>query len=318
MLLSVIIPVKNGSKTLKNCLLSIKKQTLYFDAEIIILDSGSTDNSVEIAHNYGAKIININPSEFNHGSTRNLGASFANGKLLYYTVQDAELSDNNILEIMASHFNDSDVKAVVGIQGIQHDLNKNPALWFKRISSPEIEVRHFPGFSFFNLPKECQFRFSNWDNVNAMYRKEALLMLPFKQTNYSEDWQWAYEALQNGFKLIRDTSLLVFHYHHLTFSYVFRSNFIMNYQLFITFSQKPKLSFSILPIIKKIFTLIKRKELKIFKKIFWIFHNIISDFASLLSNLLLLLCIKVGGKNLLNKVYVILCKSVPQGSIMKE
>ena len=91
MMISVVIPVKNGGKTLERCLDSLRNQINGRDLEIIILDSMSSDNSKEIGFSYGAIIIPIPNGTFNHGLTRNLGVQKSSGDLIYLTVQDAWL-----------------------------------------------------------------------------------------------------------------------------------------------------------------------------------------------------------------------------------
>ncbi|MCC6544057.1 MAG: glycosyltransferase family 2 protein [Nitrospirae bacterium] len=86
---SVIIPVNNGGEKLKGLLGMIRSQRKVNDIEIIVIDSGSSDNSKEIAAGFGAVIIDIPQKEFNHGMTRNTGAAKATGDYLVFTVQDA-------------------------------------------------------------------------------------------------------------------------------------------------------------------------------------------------------------------------------------
>ena len=72
--ISIIMPTKNGSKTIERCLDAIQAQTTTKTFEIIAVDSSSSDNTVEILENHGCQIISIQPSEFSHGHSRNLGA----------------------------------------------------------------------------------------------------------------------------------------------------------------------------------------------------------------------------------------------------
>ena len=313
--ISVIVPVKNGSKTLEKCLTSLFNQSIFSQIEIILLDSSSSDKSVEIAQRYGVKVISIDALAFNHGLTRHLGAHFASGKLLYFTVQDAVMSDTHILENMSKHFIDIEVQAVVGIQGIPSSNANNPALWFNRVTPPELEIRHFPDKSFSHLSLKNQFELSNWDNVNAMYRKEALIKIPFKKTDFSEDWLWANEALRSGMKIIRDPSLLVYHYHYMSFSYVFRSIFIMNYNFYKNFSYLPSFKMSFLPLVKRIYTIFKRDNIKLSQKIFWILHNITYEFGTFFSNLLFHMSLTFGGNRIHSKIYLLLSKKIPVGRI---
>jgi len=317
-MITVIIPVKNGESTLGSCLTAIKKQRLSDSVEMLVIDSGSTDNSISIAYSYGARVIQITPQSFNHGMTRNIGAQLANGSLLYYTVQDAELSDISNLAHMSAHFQDIEVQAVFGIQGYPKELNKNPALWFKRFTKPILEIRHYKENSFSKLSENEQFEVSNWDNVNAMYRKSALVAIPFRNLDYCEDWLWANDALKKGMKILRDPSLLTYHYHHLTFGYVFKSQFIINYHFFKHFNHQPKIHFTFFPFIRKVYTLLNRREVKWLDKSYWIFHNMFAHLSNFFSILLFRGSLFFGGSRLLENIYSIICKKVPQGGLKND
>lgn len=313
-MISVIIPVKNGESTLVNCLTAIKNQTIAENIEIIVLDTQSTDSSLQIAKTFGAKIIHIHPSDFNHGLTRNLGTQHANGELSYFTVQDAYLAEKDQLEKMVAHFSDKEVQAVVGMQAIPHDKDKNPAKWFKRFTAPFPEIRHFsPETPFKSLHVKQQFELSNWDNVNAMYRKSALQKIPFTKTNLSEDWLWANAALHSGMKLVRDPSLLVYHYHHMFFSYAFRSVFVLVYHFYIFFNQLPKIIWSPVSTLRAVYAIIKRDKLSFAKKTYWIVHNVAASFAGFLSVLIFRAAFACNGKPLVEKAYKLICREMPQG-----
>lgn len=282
--------------------------------EIIIIDSGSNDGSVSIANSFGAEVVMIDPTSFNHGLTRNLGVEYAKGDLIYFTVQDAELASVDHLEKMISHFQDEDVQGVVGIQGYPHRSYANPALWFKQFDEPLTETRHFPNNAFEMLTANEQFELSNWDNVNAMYRKSALIKIPFVQTNFSEDWVWANQSLKAGMKLLRDPSILVWHYHHMTFDYTLRSKFIVNYYFNIFFNHVPQFPLSLMPLFRRTNTLLfKRKSIKIKDRVSWVFHNCQYFVANFISIILFRLFYFFAKHRGLDCLYRYLCRSIPQG-----
>lgn len=315
MKLSVVIPVKNGSATLNQCLSSIRMQTIN-DIEIIVLDSMSTDNSIEIAKKYDVVLIEIPEGSFNHGLTRNIGAEKATGELLYFTVQDAWLPDPKMLENMSSHFKDEELAAVAGHQVTPWGhLDKNPVLWFKRYTKPVVTVRQFLNNSFKDLNLKEQFEKSGWDNVNAMYSRSALLEIPFEETNFSEDWLWANNALAKGSKLLYDPSAVVYHYHHMFFGYTIKSKFIVNYYFYKFFKKLPSIPLSPMGLIRAIYILIKRKEIPFTKKIYWMFYNFSFASANFLSIFLFRFAYLLGKDSLLNRTYKLVCSKVPQGKL---
>src|SRR5207249_2255682 len=109
--ISIIMPTKYGSKTIERCLDSIQTQTTTKTFEIIAVDSSSSDNTVEILENHGCKIIRIQPSEFSHGHSRNLGAQQATGKILVFVNQDTLPKDDKWLEKLVAPIDGQNVAA---------------------------------------------------------------------------------------------------------------------------------------------------------------------------------------------------------------
>lgn len=109
---SIIIPNYNGSKYIEKCLQSIENQT-YDKYEVIIIDDGSTDESVKIIEKYiknsNIKIIFIQQFNQNAAVARNRGLEIAKGKYLYFIDSDDELYDENSLKIITDEIGDNDI-----------------------------------------------------------------------------------------------------------------------------------------------------------------------------------------------------------------
>ena len=69
--MSVVIPVKDGERYLEELLDALAREGV---DETLVIDSGSHDRSTEIARAAGVELLEIDPAEFGHGRTRNLGA----------------------------------------------------------------------------------------------------------------------------------------------------------------------------------------------------------------------------------------------------
>lgn len=314
MIVSIIIPVKNGAATLQKCLEQIAAQVIDLEKEIIIIDSGSTDGSIDIAQKFNAKIISIAPKDFNHGATRNLGVQQAIGELIYFTVQDAFFATENDLQTMMNHFANDKIVGVFGMQAVEPILDNNPAVWFRRASLPVVQHFIFPAGVYASMKPQEQFPFTAWENVNAMYRKSALEATPFRAINYAEDRLWAHDILSQNKELIIDANVVVFHYHHLTFKYWYQIQLVYWGSNYLYFDVQPSMP-SFMSLCKKVFHLLQHKDLSVGKKIYWIGHNKVQYFGEVLAVLRFKWLVLTGGKAAVQTEFEKLTKQVPQGKI---
>ncbi|MDH4366663.1 MAG: glycosyltransferase [Dehalococcoidia bacterium] len=93
-LVSIIVPTYNSERTLGRCLDSIRNQT-YKNIELIVVDNGSTDRTVEIAHHHGAEVHVLTGEE--RSKQTNYGVKMARGKYVYQVGSDFVL-DPTIVE----------------------------------------------------------------------------------------------------------------------------------------------------------------------------------------------------------------------------
>ena len=83
---SAVIPVKDGERYLQELLDALSREGV---DEVLVIDSGSKDRSLEIVKAAGVDLLEIDPAEFGHGRTRNLGAQRSSGDLICFLTQDA-------------------------------------------------------------------------------------------------------------------------------------------------------------------------------------------------------------------------------------
>lgn len=306
---SIIIPVKNGIATIRQCLDAISSQTLIDQTEVIVIDSGSTDGTLTILKEYPVRLYQIHPQDFNHGETRNYGVSLAKGEFVMMTVQDAWSEDKLIFQRMLAHFSNPNVVGVCGQQIVPHNDSMNPLRWFKPASIPiPVTVNFQKKEDFERLSPISKSKAAGWDNVIAMYRKKYLIEHPFIKTNYSEDLRWAIESLRNGATLVYDYRNRVFHYHHSAFKYNFKRRFIENTQRFWCFGIKPSPIRSFLKSIKRLIYAILKENLKLK----WLLHNISLTTSSLFADFFTF-GLSTTSNTLLNCFYRILSRDIPQG-----
>jgi len=112
--ISLIIPTYNAEKYLHKILKSLKNQTI--DFELIVIDSSSTDNTVEIAKLFTNNIIIIPQNEFDHGGTRTKAGKLAKGDILIYLTQDALPFNEYTIENIIKVFKNKSISAAYGRQ----------------------------------------------------------------------------------------------------------------------------------------------------------------------------------------------------------
>ncbi len=210
--ISVIIPVKNGAATLQELLASLTIQTLGCD-EILVSDSGSTDDSVAIAEKYHAKIVHIQPEKFDHGGTRSLLVEYARNDIVVFLTQDVILKRKDALErLIAPLVAEEEVACCYGRQ------------------FPAFDADHFAAsLRVFNYPeKSKKYRAADRkthglltifiSNSFAAYRKSALVEVGYFRDRliFGEDTIAAAALLEAGFANCYVAEAEAYHSHNYT------------------------------------------------------------------------------------------------------
>lgn len=105
---SIIIPNYNEEKYIKRCLEIVFNQTIDNSMyEVIVIDDGSTDNSIEIIKKYNVKLLNSD--RVGAGGARNQGFNIATGKYIILLDGDDYLYKNDVLEKLDEKINNEDI-----------------------------------------------------------------------------------------------------------------------------------------------------------------------------------------------------------------
>jgi rhamnosyltransferase len=221
--ISILIPTLNASNLLPELLVSLNRQTIK-DKEIIIIDSSSTDNTVEIAESYDVQVIGIERKDFDHGGTRNLAASRARGETLVYITQDAEPASDHSLENLLRPFSeDRQVAAIFGRQLPR--LDASPL-------SAHLRLFNYPDSSYVRCREDRSkygFKTIFLSNSYSAYRKSALEKIGGFKENliFGEDSHAAARLLCAGHKLAYRADAMVYHSHNYSSSQDFKRYFDM-------------------------------------------------------------------------------------------
>jgi len=110
-LISIIMPVKNGEKYLKEAIDGILKQQM--DVEIIVVNDGSTDNTAKIAEGKGCVVIN-HPSSLGAVAAKNTGLKRARGSYIMFHDGDDVMNEGALLVLYNALETDDSISAVMG------------------------------------------------------------------------------------------------------------------------------------------------------------------------------------------------------------
>jgi rhamnosyltransferase len=228
---SIIILTKNAGNNFKKTLDKVFSQK-YKNFEVIIIDSSSSDNTLDIAKKYPVKIIKIEQEEFGHGKTRNLGARLAKGKYVVYLTQDAIPKNNIWLSELITPLKN---KKIAGVYSRQVSKEN------------EKEIEKFFYFSLYPDKSKIWARnnFTQGDNIfsdeSSAIKREVWLKHPFNdKIILAEDYYWAQEVLKKGYKLIYRSSSQVIHSHSYSLGQLFKRNFDIGVAYKIIYFSKEK------------------------------------------------------------------------------
>lgn len=212
-LVSVVIPVKNGEEFLNDLLASLLSQITNFDYEVIVIDSGSTDSSIDIIKKHKVKLIQISSSEFNHGLTRNLGVERSEGKFIAFLTQDATPASSQWLNYLVSPLLEN--PEIAGVFG-KHIPRPN--------CDPIVAINLNNHFDISISPvRKCWKKDEGYENNKGLYaffsnnnsciRRAVWQKIPFREVEMSEDQWWAQDILENGYLKCYEPNAVVYHSH---------------------------------------------------------------------------------------------------------
>jgi rhamnosyltransferase len=177
-------------------------QKTLFPFEILAVDSGSNDETLELLKGQSIKIHSIPQDNFNFGTTRDLGFSLGRGEILVTLSQDAVPAGNDWLRNICSPFSDPSIAAVQGreVPWPGRDVffwNKTGLFNFTRETKGWRKSHQGVGLSFVN----CAVRRSAWE-TNRIGRVEM-----------SEDKVFQLMLAEKGYRIVKRREAKVWHSH---------------------------------------------------------------------------------------------------------
>ena len=211
---SIVIPTKNAIKTIRPVLQAVVEQQYPAGFETLVIDSGSKDGTLDAVAEYPVRLLQIPPSEFNHGGTRNLGVSKTSGEFIAFLTHDAQPASTHWLSSLTAPF-DTD-STVAGCFG-----RHLPSPGCDPIDARNLD-RHFANFgtavSIVRITSEADYEarqgwYDFFSNNNSALRRSVWVKHPFPVTAMAEDQRWAQTILRAGFAKAYVPDAEVYHSH---------------------------------------------------------------------------------------------------------
>jgi len=204
---SLIILTRNGGEHFPGLLESIYSQKYGGDFEVIMIDSGSTDGTLQAAAGYPVRLLQIDPRQFHHGRTRNLGAGMALGKYLVFITQDALPLNDRWLQRLTDSFADPLTDMVIGRQIPWDDVGP-PEKFFYFYYFPDFRLVLKQGSS-------ADYRGNMFiSNANSALKREVWQRLNFSEDMFmAEDKELARRILAGGGSIVYEPQAAVRHSH---------------------------------------------------------------------------------------------------------
>ncbi len=239
---TIAIPTFNGMAWLNSSIHGFLGQAYEGQFDVLLIDSGSTDGTEQLyqAHEK-VRIHRIPNDDFGHGKTRNLAVQLSHSDLILFTVQDARPRNPMWIKHMVEALTEHNLDAVCGGQAVPHEADINPLEWYRPQSETQ-EVASVKGKDFIHWSPQNQSQQCGWDNVNALYVRNALLQLPFRDVRFGEDMQWAKNWLEKGGDIGYSYHCKVWHHHHHHGEYTRKRELNTLYWRWRTFGILPELS----------------------------------------------------------------------------
>ncbi|MCW2967536.1 MAG: pimB 5 [Solirubrobacteraceae bacterium] len=194
-LISVVVRTKDEEASIGRTLELLAGQRIEEDVEVIVVDSGSGDRTVEIARAGGARVIEIAAERFTFGGAMNIGTTAARGELIVALSAHAFPPDERWLSRLVANFADERVCCVAaGLADPSGRPLDGPC------SAGAEALRDQPDWGY--------------SNAEGAFRRELWAAYPFRwDMPGTEDKEWAWYWAQRGWSVVVDPSVMTDHDH---------------------------------------------------------------------------------------------------------
>ncbi|MEJ1230363.1 MAG: glycosyltransferase family A protein [Galbitalea sp.] len=202
-LATIAILTYNGETYIERILSAALSQDVDGAVEVLVIDSGSSDATLEIVGRFPeVRLHQIPNSEFGHGKTRNLAARLATGEFVAFLTHDAiPASDQWLRQLLAPFDLNDRVVAVTGRQIPRKNcfpLQKfEISALFGSLGSIAATTLYFEDAT---VPPRQQYLVTFYSDVNSAARRDFLVdVIPYRDVPYAEDQLFGKDVIEAGF-----------------------------------------------------------------------------------------------------------------------
>ena len=201
-MISIIVRTENEERWIGHCLQAIASQNLQ-QYEVIIVDNGSTDKTLQIVEEFkkslrGLKVVKFN-GQFKPGAAINLGISNSTGKFIVILSGHCIPKSDNWLNALIEKLENVKVGGVYGRQ--------EPLPFSSPLDKRDLAIT-------FGLDPKVQVKDPFFHNANSAFRREVWNSFPFdEEVSNIEDRVWGAKLIENKYEIHYVPEASVYHFH---------------------------------------------------------------------------------------------------------
>jgi glycosyltransferase involved in cell wall biosynthesis len=209
--ISIIIRSLNEERVIGDCLASIARQKTEREYEVVCVDSGSTDRTLDIISRYGHRLVKIKQSDFSFGGSLNKGIAVSSGRIIVSLSAHCVPIHDHWLQKLTEPLFEGEAEIVVGGQTGFISTRTSEKNYFKK-RSEQTYVGTLPVM----------------DNANSAFLRRFWELEPFDESmTGQEDIAFMLHHIKNSkIRVLRRSDAMVSHFHNFTNKQVAKRVFI--------------------------------------------------------------------------------------------